>query len=69
MSNSLSRSLVWLTIAEMLFNISGYVIHAVAGRILGPADYGRYALVITLTTTVIILIGNGIPTAMSRYLS
>lgn len=69
MSNSLSRSLIWLTIAEVLFNISGYVIHAVAGRILGPADYGRYALVVTLTTTVIILIGNGIPTAMSRYLS
>lgn len=69
MSTSISRSLVWLTIAEVLFNISGYVIHAVAGRVLGPADYGRYALVVTLTTTVIILIGNGIPTAMSRYLS
>ena len=69
MSNSLSRSLIWLTAAEMLFNISGYVIHAVAGRILGPADYGRYALVVTLTTTIIILIGNGIPTAMSKYLS
>lgn len=69
MSTSLSRSLIWLTLAEVLFNISGYVIHAVAGRVLGPADYGRYALVVTLTTTVIILIGNGIPTAMSRYLS
>lgn len=69
MSTSLSRSLLWLTLAEVLFNISGYVIHAVAGRVLGPADYGRYALVVTLTTTVIILIGNGIPTAMSRYLS
>ena len=69
MSISLSRSLIWLTLAEVLFNISGYVIHAVAGRVLGPADYGRYALVVTLTTTIIILIGNGIPTAMSRYLS
>lgn len=39
------------------------------GRILGPADYGRYGLVITLTTMIIILIGNGIPTAMSKYLS
>ncbi len=69
MSTPLARSLVWLTIGEVLFNLSGYVIHAVAGRVLGPADYGRYGLVITLTTTVIILIGNGIPTAMSRYLS
>lgn len=69
MSTSLSRSLLWLTLAEVLFNLSGYIIHAVAGRVLGPADYGRYGLVVTLTTTVIILIGNGIPTAMSRYLS
>lgn len=64
-----AKPLFLLTLAEVLFNLSGYVIHAVAGRVLGPADYGRYGLVVTLTTTVIILIGNGIPTAMSRYLS
>lgn len=69
MSTSLSRSLLWLTLSEVLFNLSGYVIHSVVGRTLGPADYGRYGLVVTITTTVIILIGNGIPTALSRYLS
>lgn len=36
---------------------------------MGPADYGRYGLVVTLTTMVIILIGNGIPTAMAKYIS
>jgi stage V sporulation protein B len=65
----LVKSIFWLTVAEVLFNLSGYVIHAVAGRVLGPADYGRYSLVITLTTVIVILIGNGIPTAMSKYLS
>lgn len=39
------------------------------GRILGPAGYGRYGVVITLSTMIIILIGNGIPTAMAKYLS
>jgi len=39
------------------------------GRILGPADYGRFGLVVTLTTMIIMLIGNGIPTAMSKYIS
>lgn len=68
MSN-LVKSAVIVTISEIVFNISGFVIHAVVGRILGPADYGRYGLVITLTTMVIILIGNGIPTAMAKYLS
>lgn len=63
------KSVFWLTFSEILFNLSGYIIHAVAGRTLGPADYGRYSLVITLTTVIVVLIGNGIPTAMSRYLS
>ena len=64
-----SRALVWLTASEIIFNIAGYVIHASVGRILGPADYGRFSLIVTLTTMIIILIGNGIPTAMSKYLS
>ncbi len=63
------KSIFWLTFSEILFNLSGYVIHAVAGRHLGPADYGRYSLVITLTTVIVVLVGNGIPTAMSKYLS
>lgn len=65
----LAKSFIWLTVSEIIFNLSGYVIHSAVGRILGPADYGRYGLVVTLTTMVIILIGNGIPTAMAKYIS
>ncbi|MEP7162631.1 MAG: oligosaccharide flippase family protein, partial [Candidatus Moraniibacteriota bacterium] len=64
-----SQALVWLTVAELIYNVSGYIVHSATGRILGPEGYGRYGLVITLTTMVIVLIGNGIPTTMSKYLS
>lgn len=64
-----SHALVWLTASEIVFNIASYIVHASVGRILGPADYGRYGLVITLTTMIIVLVGNGLPTAMSKYLS
>jgi stage V sporulation protein B len=64
-----SRALVWLTISEIIFNLAGYVIHASLGRILGPEDYGRFGIVVTLTTMIIVLLGNGIPTAMSKYLA
>jgi stage V sporulation protein B len=64
-----SRALVWLTISEIIFNLAGYVIHASLGRILGPEDYGRFGVVVTLTTMIIVLIGNGVPTAMSKYLA
>lgn len=66
---SVVSSILWLTIAEIFFNLSGYIIHASLGRMLGPADYGRYGLVVTLSTMIIMLIGNGIPTAMSKYIS
>ncbi|MCX6766064.1 MAG: flippase [Candidatus Moranbacteria bacterium] len=66
---SVTSSLLFLTIAEIFFNFSGYIIHSVLGRMLGPSDYGRYGLVVTLTTMIIMLIGNGIPTAMSKYIS
>lgn len=66
---SLARSFIWLTFAEILFSLSGYVVHSGAGRLLSPDDYGRYALVITLSIMVITLIGNGIPISMSKYLS
>ncbi len=68
-SSTLARSALWVTLSEIIFNLSGFVVHSVVGRMLGPADYGRYGLIVTLTTMVIILIGNGIPTAMSKYLS
>lgn len=64
-----NQALVWLTLSEIIFNLAGYVIHAALGRVLGPEDYGRFGIVVTLTTMIIMLIGNGIPTAMSKYLS
>ncbi|HAR99730.1 MAG: Polysaccharide biosynthesis protein [Candidatus Moranbacteria bacterium GW2011_GWC2_37_73] len=68
-SKNLAKSTMWLIASEIIFNLSGYIIHSFVGRILGPADYGRYGLVVTMTTMIIILIGNGIPTAMAKYIS
>lgn len=69
MKSNIAKSALWVTISEIIFNLSGFIIHAVLGRFLGPDDYGRYGLIVTLTTMVIILIGNGIPTAMAKYIS
>lgn len=69
MSKNLAKSFVWLVVAEVLFNLSGYVVHSVAGRLLTPSDYGRYGLIVSFTIMVVTLIGNGIPIAMSKYLS
>ena len=64
-----SKYIFWLGLAEMLFYVSGFIVHAAAGRILGRADYGVYGVIITLTILIASLIGNGIPIAMSKFLS
>jgi len=66
-SNIIKASL-WLTLSELFFNLSGYVTHAILGRTLGPAEYGRYGLIITIATMIVVLIGRGVPVAMSKYL-
>lgn len=66
---AVTRSVLWLFVAEFLFYVSGYVVHMGAGRMLGPEDYGRYGLIITATLLVANLVGGGIPIAMSKALS
>ncbi len=68
MSNIIKAS-IWLTLSELFFNLSGYITHSVLGRTLGPAEYGRYGLIITIATMIVVLIGRGVPVAMSKYLS
>jgi len=68
MSKFLVKSFFWVTLSEIIYNLSAYVIHSGMGRILGPAQYGRYGLVVTLTTMIVVLIGQGVPTAMAKYL-
>jgi O-antigen/teichoic acid export membrane protein len=67
MSNLIKASF-WLSISELVFNISGYIIHALMGRILDPAGYGQFSIIITFTTMMVILVGRGIPISTSKYL-
>ncbi|HBB37133.1 MAG: polysaccharide biosynthesis protein, stage V sporulation protein B [Candidatus Moranbacteria bacterium GW2011_GWC1_45_18] len=68
MSKFLVKSFFWVALSEVIYNLSAYVIHSGMGRILGPAEYGRFGIVVTLTTMIVVLIGQGVPTAMAKYL-
>ncbi len=69
MSKFLVKSFFWVTMSEIIYNLSAYVIHALMGRILGPSDYGRFGIIVALTTMTVVLVGQSVPTAMSKYLS
>jgi len=65
----LLRSFLIINLSEIIFVFSGYFIHAYLGRLFNPADYGRYGLIIALTTMTIVFIGDGVPKALSKYIS
>lgn len=69
MSNFLAKSTLIVTISEIIFNLSSYIIQVTMGRVLGPAEYGVFGIIVTLTTMTVVLIGQSVPTAMSKYLS
>jgi len=59
----------YLTIAQAFFMASGYIIHIGLGRLLGPGDYGIFAVIIFLVTCVNLILTTGIPQAVSKYVS
>lgn len=67
--NSLVKSTLWVLVSEFIYNFSGYIIQSVTGKILEPGDYGRFGIIVTLTTMTVVLFGQSVPTAMSKYLS
>ncbi len=67
--NKFTLSFIFLLAAEVIYNASAYIIVAALGRMLGPADYGRYALVTGVATMVTILVARGVPTAMMKRIS
>ena len=55
--------------AQAAFAASGYAIHIGLVRLLGPSDYGIYAVVISLMTMVNLILTTGILQAVSKYLA
>ena len=69
MKHNFLHGTIYLVIAQAVFVTSGYAIHIGLGRLLGPSDYGVYAVVISLMTMVNLILTTGIPQALSKYIA
>jgi O-antigen/teichoic acid export membrane protein len=63
---SLSRGAVLVTIASGVFMVSGYVVNVWLGRLLGPAEYGTFSVVIGLLTLLNVIQNAAVPQAVAR---
>jgi O-antigen/teichoic acid export membrane protein len=58
----------YLALAEIIAGTIGFPIKILVGRFLGPEEYGKYSLVITLTQFFVIPMLLGLSTATLKYL-
>ena len=68
-SRSMTKGTVYLIIAQVVFMVSGYAIHFGLARLLGPALYGVYGVVISLISIVNILLTSGAFQAVAKHIS
>jgi len=60
---NVTHGTIYLMAAQAAFVASGYAIH-IGPHLLGPSDYGIYAVVISLITMVNLILTTGIPQAV-----
>ncbi len=63
----LRSGFVALTLAQALFIVTGYVTHLVLARVLGPAGYGTYGVVLSVLSTVALVLNGGLPEAIAKF--
>ena len=63
---SLTAGAILVTAASAVFVVSGYVVNVWLGRLLGPADYGRFGIVIGMVTMLNVIQNTSVPHAVAR---
>lgn len=69
MTGKLSTGFVSLAFSQLVFLVSGYIIHFWLGRRLGPAGYGTYGVILYLLSLVTLFLTSGVPEAVSKRIS
>jgi O-antigen/teichoic acid export membrane protein len=67
-SSVAARGTIQLLVARGVYMVSAFVVTIIAARQLGPADYGMYAIVMSVLVWIEIVASAGIPGAISRLL-
>lgn len=62
-------NLSWLTFSMVISGFLGFVANLLAGRFLGPEEYGKFGLVLSVSQFLIIPMLFGINTAVAKYAS
>lgn len=62
----IGRGVAFLTAASAAFVLAGYAVNVWLGRLLGPAEYGQFAVVVAVMTLLNVLQNASVPQALAR---
>jgi len=65
----MGRGTFYLMLAEVMFVLSGWIIHISAGYILGKEHYGDFVILLILLTLYRLFIQTGVNRAVSKYIA
>lgn len=69
MKQSKLNGAIALTAAQAVVLFLGYIVHPWIGRVLGPAQYGIYGIILSVQTIFGMLLTLGIPGAVSKFVA
>ena len=58
-----------LMVAQAIVLLFGYATHVLIGRLLGPAEYGIYGVVLSIQTIFGMILTLGVPSAVSKFVA
>lgn len=68
-SQGVIKGTIYLLIAQIIFLLSGYIVHIGIGRFLGPSIYGIYSVAISVATVFNLFLTTGLPQSVTKYIS
>lgn len=69
MKNSVKAGATYLTVSSLFYILSGYGVHFLLARYLGPEQFGIYGIIISLISLVNIVQISGITQTISKFVS
>jgi len=67
--NNLLKGNFYLIFAQIIFLISGYVIHIALAHSVNPVEYGRFGIILSILMITNTILGRGVPEAASKYIA
>lgn len=67
MKTSVTKGTLYLVVAQAVFLFVGYLVHVMLGRMLGPAAYGVFGVVLGIMNLATIIPSSGVPIAVSKF--